>query len=823
MTKSRPPDPLALRRFLREPSSDPSAPTRRPEEGGERTVLGKYRLLREIGRGGMAVVYEAEDPDLGRRVALKVLRSDKEDPELVTRLHREAVLAGRLCSPNIIGIHEVGTIRDGAGDAPLHYIAMDCIEGGTLKQVLPGLSRPKRLAVLETVAATMGRAHREGVVHRDLKPENILMAEPGRPVITDFGLARGETVPTRLTASFARVGTPRYMSPEQARGRTRSITSRSDVWALGVILYEMLTDRLPFESENVLDLFADILDRVPPAPRTVRSSIPRELETICLKCLEKNPAHRYPSAAELAEDLKRSRDGQTILARRPGALERAGRWLARRRVWLGAAGLTGVLLVTAWLAFSTISKTRELERIRGEARRAHAAGNWAAAKSLCDQGLRLRFDPELRGIASDSVVRMADEDRSAREKEDLRLFDERLSVYRGAVQEVRDSLYIRANSEHSRVEKLGTLLPEFERFAGAHSHQVEAWKWLGVGRYFWGDLDRAEAALREAAGIDPRDGTVAVTLARIDLERALGLLLIYPGESAPEKMALAVPFLERAIATLERPLAGEERDREIYAAVARGYLAYASRNPEEAKRIADSNYRRLQDSVGAEEFWLLCTWLYPADWLERMRVFDRALLLRPHFPWLELRYGATTASKDPRGALRSLESARTCHPRFAEAHAFAGFAWLDAGDLDRAKQAFDDALRLKPSFAFAHHGRAKLLGEGSDWSGAVGALNEAIRLSPKNAQYFHSRAHALSQLQRTDDAIRDYSESIHLDPKAVSAYFHRALLRSSKGDWSGAVEDYEIALQRAPAKWAERAEAEKALEAARKHAAPRSK
>ena len=220
--------------------------------------LGKYEVLSEIGRGGTSVVYQATDPDLKRTVALKVLR-DAVHPVLIERLHREATATARLRHPNIVSIHEVGTILGPDGGA-LHFIAMDYVEGKNLAQATGDLTSRERLEVLLAVARTVAFAHEQGIVHRDLKPENILI-EPATRVdasglrwrtwLTDFGLAKiigGED----LTRTGVALGTPHYMSPEQVRGRSRETGPATDVWALGVMLYECLTGRRPLDRKSVV-------------------------------------------------------------------------------------------------------------------------------------------------------------------------------------------------------------------------------------------------------------------------------------------------------------------------------------------------------------------------------------------------------------------------------------------------------------------------------------------------------------------------------------------------------------------------------------------
>jgi WD40 repeat protein len=302
------------------------------------TQVPGYEVLGELGRGGMGVVYKARQESLPRLVALKmVLAGPHAGPDELARFRLEAELLARLQHPNIVQIYEVGT-HDGRP-----FFALEFVEGGTLADRLRGEPLPPREAatLTETLALAVHVAHEKGIVHRDLKPSNILLAADGTPKITDFGLARQLDVSVGQTATGAVVGTPCYMAPEQAEGHAHRAGPAADVWALGAILYECLTGRPPFQAPTVIETLLLVRSTEPTAPRALRRGVPRDLETICLKCLQKEPHRRYPSAQELAEDLRRFREGRPIVARPAGVGERVLKW-ARRRP---AAALAGGLLI----------------------------------------------------------------------------------------------------------------------------------------------------------------------------------------------------------------------------------------------------------------------------------------------------------------------------------------------------------------------------------------------------------------------------------------------------------------------------------------------
>jgi serine/threonine protein kinase len=276
---------------------------------GER--FGDFVLVGELGRGGMGVVYKAFEPELGRHVAVKmILAGNLSDRADLQRFHVEASAAARLQHSHIVKVHRVGTHGD------RHYYSMDFIDGQSLAQRLGDGPLPGRIAAryLATVARAIQHAHEHGILHRDLKPGNILIDRSDEPHVTDFGLAKHLSGESGQTRTGALMGTPSYMSPEQARGE-KELTPATDVYGLGALLYELLTARPPFRGETAIDTLKQVVDNEPAPPRLLNPHVDRDLETICLKCLAKAPRDRYTSAAELADDLSRYLEGAPIQAR----------------------------------------------------------------------------------------------------------------------------------------------------------------------------------------------------------------------------------------------------------------------------------------------------------------------------------------------------------------------------------------------------------------------------------------------------------------------------------------------------------------------------
>jgi WD40 repeat protein len=299
-----------------------------------------YEILGVLGRGGMGVVYKARQISLKRLVALKmILAGSHAGPADLARFRVEAEAVARLQHPNIVQIYEVGE----AGGLP--YFSLEYVNGGSLAKELAGAPLRARQAaeLVDTLARAVHHAHRREIVHRDLKPANVLLTRGGEPKITDFGLAKQlEAEGDHLTRSGAIMGTPSYMAPEQAEGKTKRIGPATDIYALGAILYECLTGRPPFKAQTPLDTILQVVSEEPVPPRILQRKVPRDLETICLKCLEKKAEQRYASARALADDLRRFLDGEPIHARHLGHLGRAWRWM---KTHPGYAVMALVLLV----------------------------------------------------------------------------------------------------------------------------------------------------------------------------------------------------------------------------------------------------------------------------------------------------------------------------------------------------------------------------------------------------------------------------------------------------------------------------------------------
>jgi len=450
--------------------------------------FGDYELLEEAARGGMGIVFRARQISLNRTVAVKMIRdAEWATPPEVQRFRLEAEAVGNLDHPNIVPIYEVGAHQN------QQYFSMKWVDGGNLAQAIArgewsaaGPEKQREAArLMATVARAVHYAHQRGILHRDLKPANILLSHPSPqppprsgegeqdnpllfspsplrgggwgegfseprlteavPMIVDFGLAKRVTADDRLTLSGTAVGTPSYMAPEQAvPGRKgAALTMAADVYSLGAILYELLTGRPPFRAETTLETLRDVLEREPARPRTLHAAIDRDLENVCLKCLEKDPARRYASAAAFAEDLERFLAGEPVQARPVGSVDRLLRWCHRNRVLAGVSALAVAALITA-TAVSLLLAVREaghaaqrdrdaeeLQRALMEVQRKHDAAEVHRKEAERQRLLEEESFHQAHKAVNDFCIRVSEELRSVTGQQLLRkrLLEDALGYY----------------------------------------------------------------------------------------------------------------------------------------------------------------------------------------------------------------------------------------------------------------------------------------------------------------------------------------------------------------------------------------------------------
>jgi tetratricopeptide (TPR) repeat protein len=468
-------------------------------QAGPVRPCGAYELLAEVGRGGMGVVYKARQPGLQRVVAVKMLLAGEyASPQVVARFRTEAEAVARLQHPNVVQIYEVGE-WDGRP-----YLALEYIDGGSLEKKLAGTPQPfgQAAELVETLARAVDAAHQRGIVHRDLKPANVLLTADGVPKITDFGLAKLLEDPASPSRSGEIVGTPSYMAPEQAEGKARATGPAADVYSLGAILYELLTGRPPFRAETPMETVLQVGGQEPVPPRRLLPKVPRDLEVICLTCLQKEPGKRYGSALALAEDLRRFRAGESIRARPVGRGERLWRWCRRNpavaALLATVAGLL-VLGVTA-LAVGLVAFGRAAARADAEATsRQRILGFLMDLLKAPDPVSFLDpFQPDpplsLRQVL-DRAARVVGEEFRDQPVLQAQLLDRIGNVYRslGQYEEARRLL-----EEALRLRQAV--------FDDGHPDVANSLHHLAWWHHDWGDYDQAEKLYRQALAARQRQG-----------------------------------------------------------------------------------------------------------------------------------------------------------------------------------------------------------------------------------------------------------------------------------------------------------------------------
>ncbi len=795
------------------------------EEQAQRALAtDRYEILGELGRGAMAVVYRARDRSLGREVALKVLRHEYAGHQAaVSRMIREARAIASLNHPNIVRLHDLSE------EVP-PYLVMELVKGRTLAQALAAGGWPlrARLEALEQVARALDAAHRQGIVHRDLKPENVMIDGAGRAVVMDFGLAHLASSASRLTRSGAVLGTPLYMAPEQVRGESRRIDGRTDVYALGVILYEMLAGRVPFTGPAAPETYDRILRSEPAPPGRGRKGVAPDLETISLKALEKDAAHRYATAAAFADDLRRFLEGRPIQARPVPSWARAGRALRRHRaaffaaaavVAAAAAGAIGLSLqadrsdreLSAMLDHSRrrevslqrlsthwstiVDRKRELRQLKSspaDARRELAAAVGAVEAHLRD------WPDDPRGYYVRARGRMYLGD-LRRAEEDLRLALAKEPAFRPGwsllgivkVEELQEGLYGLEEITPKSLARLGPGLEEaveaFRRGWGEGRAREESARW-GLA---WTREDQVMERIARAVAILMGGGKEAEVLR--PLEEGLAE---YRAEEYAFWQAMLRPRLEDKKAWLSRAI--EWAPGYALACFARagalqmlgdrkGALADLTRAIEiqEDYVIAYNNRGSLRHSLG--------------DLAGAISDFDRALDLQPAFPAAFSNRGAARQSKgDLAGAIFDFDRATELDPRCFGAFVNRGNARSENGEFDRAVADYDRALEIRKDIPEAHFGRGRARRERGEIAGALADLDRAVELRPSHAEAWYWRARCHHQNRDLDRALADYDRALALRAEFPEALNDRGETRAGKGDRAGALADFDRAIGLSP-------------------------
>ena len=678
-----------------------------------------YRVDAVLGQGGMGVVYKAWHLRLNRPVALKMLLSGPyARPEELERFLREAEAVAALHHPNIVQVHDAGEV-DGQP-----YFTMELVEGGNLADQIGGVPQPARqaAALVMTLAEAVQAAHQCGIVHRDLKPGNILITENGTPKVTDFGLARWLDGRDGLTLSGTPVGTPSYMSPCQARGDKTAMGPATDIWALGAILYELLTGRPPFRSDTASATLHQVVNDEPVLPRRLNPRVPRDLQTICLKCLDKEPHKRYASAQALADDLRRFERGEPIQARPVGPLERGVRWMRRRPTLAGALG-AGVLLGLA--LFVTVLWSH------GQ-RKALEAAAVAYAEADLRESVQLRDRGEFKAAAA--LLQRA-KDR-LREFVPLELRDRQATAFATLEFVTRlDAIRVERALVKPPAETLSVLvLPMTADVDATPSgrHYQEAFRDARIG----------------APGDDPAE--VAARVRNSPLREALvGALDDWIACAADgDQQAWVLAVLRQADPD---PWRDRVRDPATWddPAALRDLTAPARLVEHSPQLLAVLGARLRAQKIDAVPFLSRVTAAYPYDF------------------WANIELG--NAFLDQSSAVEAVELYRAAlelRPETNSIHYALGCMYLGLHRWDRCIAEFEQAIHLDPDNAWCHN----RLGVAWAWRGghddeAIAQYRESIRLDPNIGWTHHHLAVSLERQGRFEEAAAEFQEAARLYPE----------------------------------------------------------
>jgi len=783
------------------PAALPADVARAADIPGNR--VGKFIRVHAIGAGGMGEVWSAWDTELRRWVALKFLNSQNRDE--TARFEREAQTAAKLSHPNIAAVYAVGE----EGGRP--YIALQLVRGRTLA-VFPRDDRRLLVEFIRQAALAVQYAHEEGVIHRDLKPHN-LMAEGdptkrGNPAefriyVMDFGLAKEAAGESSLSVSGTVLGTPSYMPPEQARGLIAQVDARSDVYSLGATLYEILTDQPPFKHQNVYEILKQVVEEEPKPPRKINPTVDGDLETIVLKCLEKDPARRYASARELAEDLGRTLNGEPILARPASVVYRARKWVGRRKA-LSAAVLVAVvagIAVAGILTTDAAARARDSRELKTQSEAAFAAKDWSRTNELLGRYLALQ-----PGDASARDRKTACErelERLRKEAESKVAAMEASALCQKALSTVKEgkTLWRIRTAKPEQWEKLFGEARGFAREAlakdptraGNHSTLGEILEAQGQ----WLD---AVAAYDRALEIDPayaeawqRRGICYLELfseAMMDAqwrsrkpEQVIALLLA-PGPRAVEFRKKSIESLKR-YSDLRKDAAEsiEYRYAQVAVAIVQGRFV-------EAEKASDLLLSEIQTD---ERVWILKA----ASQIARMNFKGGAATLtrliedvapalwRPYFfrGWIFL------VTKDWDRSIADCSRAIDLDPRQARTYAIRASAFAEKNDLASAKKDYDQALEHSPDWGFIWTARASARLRLGDDAGAVQDATRAMELESNDFSAPFVRAQAKWRLGDRTGAISDVTRAITLSPREAEGYSLRCRLLLESEDGPGAIAD----------------------------------
>jgi serine/threonine-protein kinase len=696
-------------------SQTPTPPVGLPQ------IIG-YEVECILGQGGMGVVYKARHLRLNRVVAIKMLRSGTyAGPRELARFLGEAKSVAGLRHANIVQVYDVGDV------AAQPYFAMEFLEGGNLAQKIAGQPQPGRQAseVVAALAEAMHVAHRNGIIHRDVKPANILLTADGTPKVSDFGLARRFETDEHLTVSGARIGTLGYMAPEQALGKPGLIGPAADIYSLGAVLYELLVGRPPFRAETARETERQLLTEEPVPPRRLNPAVPRDLETICLKCLRKNPQRRYESAEALATDLRRFQRGEPIAARPVSSLELVGRWV-RRHPTLVTAFFFGLIMTLAasggalWLIAERRTNRQAIEFDLQGAARLQQMSNWSKARTALERARARLGDhglPDLR-----ELLAQADRDQASAARLDQIRSDRAIS-------------------------KVG-------RFDSSRS----------IAEY--------ESMFR-ASGIGHRGDDPALVAGRIERSniRAILVSAIEDWAAITEDEAYLDWLLQVARQAIDDPTGWHGRVMT---------LAVWTKQSDLARLLASAPVT--QNSV---PLLLALGERYQRQGGNPVELFKKCQKVRSSYFWANFLLGqALRGQENPVESIRYFQAAVAIRPDSALAYNQLGIALTDLRRFDDAIEMLQEAVRMDPVQGTFAANLGILLSFGGRHAEAIPKLRNSISLRPGEPILYGCLGCSLNAVGQRDEAWEYFERAIELDPTILNNchQIRVQLLRQRRGD-----------------------------------------
>ncbi len=747
----------------------PAAPAAAPAK--KRQKVGPYEILGQIAQGGMGVVYRVRDPKLGREVALKMLIGGAwTSGDMQKRFLREAHILADLSHPGIVAIHAIG-VEEG-----VPYYTMELVRGETLNRYLKSsqLPLPQKLRIFLMCCEAVHYAHMKGVIHRDLKPANILVTPDHRPVVLDFGIAHlAETdVSAQMTQSGIVMGTPAYMSPEQAQGRSREVDVRTDVYALGIILYEMATGRTPFQADDSYTLMKAVIEEAPPRPSILTAGISGDLEAVILKAIHKEADKRYVSAHALAEDLKNYLAGKVVEALPDTPTYRLRKWVLRHREL--TFSVTGAALVLACLGTWSIARVyqggREAQaaRLRAE----EALGTAQAERDKAEQAKKSAQAERDKAVAAEQKATAAfqrmQEEQARREAVESEQKEEKQRRERRSQAE-------RFLEMADRSPKPVEALKACDRALETDPTCVQAHQKRGGVLQALGRPEEALKAYDQALDLDPsyaqaqeRRGGILLALGKptealAAFDQALAIDPAYALAQLDRAQAFqALKQPEEALQACDRALAVDPSF--VQAQVQRGLLLASQGKTQEALKALEKGLEldpRNLPALEARAGLLLTLGNDRLD--EALKSFDALLEMDPARAAFHCGRGIALQRKGKLvETLKAFDRALELDPRCVQAYLHRGIFQQTQGRLEEALKSFDQAIAIDPRQARALAGRGTVLLKQAKHEEAVEALKRATALDPTQAQDFFTLGKAFQAVDRPQEAAEAYRTALDL-------------------------------------------------------------